>query len=113
MNTLKSTNRTKMEAWCVVLFFCISVSFADALKDPKYQFKNEWNMWKNVHGKSYQSEKEDLENHIVWLSNKEYIDQHNKNADIFGFTLALNHLGDMVKYLAFPPPPPPPFFFKV
>lgn len=80
----------------MVLLCCVSVGYATALKEPKYQFVQKWNLWKNTHGKSYQSDKEDLERHIVWLSNKEYIDQHNKNADIFGFTLAMNHLGDMV-----------------
>jgi len=56
----------------------------------------EWTSWKDYHGKSYESEREELEKHIVWLSNKEYVDQHNANSHIFGFTLALNHMGDMV-----------------
>lgn len=84
-------------AICFVILFCISSGYAGALKEPKYQFQKEWNLWKGVHGKTYQSDKEDLEKHIVWLSNKEYIDNHNRNSDIFGFTLAMNHLGDMVR----------------
>lgn len=63
---------------------------------PKYQFAEEWSLWKNEHAKKYESELEELERHLVWLSNKEYIDQHNANADLFGFTLAMNHLGDLV-----------------
>ena len=62
----------------------------------KYEFLEEWNLWKDEHGKSYGSELEEVERHIVWLSNKKYIEQHNANADIFGFTLAMNHFGDMV-----------------
>ena len=63
---------------------------------PQYQFAEEWGLWKNEHSKAYDSDREELERHLVWLSNKEYIDQHNANADLFGFTLAMNHLGDMV-----------------
>lgn len=34
--------------------------------------------------------------HSVWLSNKEYVDTHNSRSEEFGFTLRLNHFGDMV-----------------
>lgn len=63
----------------------------------KFEFLEEWESWKGYYGnKSYKSQREEIEKHIVWLSNKEYIDQHNANTHIFGFTLTLNHLGDMV-----------------
>ena len=65
----------------------------------KFEFLEEWEMWKEQHGKGYQSEREELERHLVWLSNKKYIDQHNVNADFFGFTLAMNHFGDLVSLL--------------
>ena len=89
-----------VQTTCLVLIcYCTSVSFSADLKDAKYQHVEEWKMWKSTHGKSYESSKEDLNKHIDWLSNKEYIEQHNKNAHIFGFTLAMNHLGDMVHTL--------------
>ncbi len=80
----------------LLVCYLASTGFAAELKNARYQQVEEWRLWKNVHGKSYVSHKEDLEKHIVWLSNKEYIEQHNKNAHVFGFTLAMNHLGDMV-----------------
>lgn len=40
---------------------------------------------------------EELEKHIVWLSNKKYIEEHNANADKFGFKLAMNQFGDVVR----------------
>lgn len=55
-----------------------------------------WDQWKHKHDKTYESSLHELEHHLVWLSNKEYIDHHNANEHIFGYTLALNHLGDMV-----------------
>ena len=85
----------------LVLLYCAASSTSSASVDdvPKFQLVEEWKLWKSQHGKSYDSTKEELEKHITWLSNKEYIDQHNANSDVFGFTLAMNHLGDMVSQL--------------
>ncbi len=81
----------------LVLLFCIcSLSCASSNLQPRFQYLEEWNAWKSTHGKSYESERDEVEKHIVWMSNKEYIDQHNANSHIFGFNLDLNHLGDMV-----------------
>ena len=82
-----------------LLVFLSVVALAAAA--AKFEFLEEWEMWKGQHGKGYHSEREELERHLVWLSNKKYIDQHNANTDFFGFTLAMNHLGDLVshKYL--------------
>lgn len=79
----------------VILLFDLSLT-VNAVGVPRYQFAEEWGLWKNEHSKAYESDREDLERHLVWLSNKEYIDQHNANAGLFGFTLAMNHFGDMV-----------------
>jgi len=62
----------------------------------KFEFLEEWEAWKEQHGKGYQSERDELERHLIWLSNKKYIDQHNANSDSFGFTLAMNHFADLV-----------------
>lgn len=64
---------------------------ADALNFPP-----EWHLWKSEHGKNYEDVKEELSKHLVWLGNQEYINQHNKYSDVFGYTLSMNHLGDMV-----------------
>ena len=42
------------------------------------------------------SKQEELERHIIWLSNKKYIEEHNANTDKFGYTLSLNQFGDLV-----------------
>ena len=64
--------------------------------EPKFQLVEEWKLWKGQHDKSYGSQLEELERHLVWLSNTKYIEQHNANSHIFGFTLAMNHFGDLV-----------------
>ncbi|CAI8023152.1 Silicatein [Geodia barretti] len=61
----------------------------------QFSHAEEWQMWKTQHGKSYGSVREELERHLVWLANREYINAHNQNSHIFGFTLAINHLGDI------------------
>ena len=62
----------------------------------QYQFTEEWKLWKSHHRKSYDSDLDELERHIVWLSNQKYIESHNSNADMFGYSLAMNSFGDMV-----------------
>ena len=79
----------------IVLSLCsLAVAF-------QYEMPQQWNLWKSQHGKAYKSDKEDLERHLNWVSNKKYIDMHNANADVFGFTLAMNHFGDLVKKLLY------------
>ena len=62
----------------------------------KFEFLEEWTSWKSDHGKIYSSEREEIGRHLVWLSNKAYIDGHNANSQYFGHTLAMNHFGDLV-----------------
>lgn len=64
--------------------------------EANFKYLGEWSNWKLRHAKSYSSSLEELERHLIWLSNKRYIDHHNANSHIFGFTLAMNHLGDVV-----------------
>ena len=62
----------------------------------EYQLPAEWHLWKSQHRKSYVSEREELFRHAVWQSNKKFIDAHNRFNQTFGFTLAMNELGDLV-----------------
>lgn len=78
------------------LGICFVAAAYGAQPQPKYQFVEEWNLWKGEHEKSYGSQLEELERHLVWLSNKKYIEQHNVNAHVLGFTLKMNHFGDLV-----------------
>ncbi len=75
----------------------ILLSTALLVTASKYEFPEEWHLWKAEHFKSYENEKEELQRHVVWLSNREYINQHNNHADVFGYTLRMNRFGDMVQ----------------
>ena len=68
-------------------------------KAPVFEAVEEWNLWKSFHGKSYTSKYEELEKHIVWQSNKAYVELHNINAKrgFYSYDLKLNHLADLVR----------------
>ena len=80
-----------------ILAVVVSALVLCAAAEPQYELVEEWQQWKTEHGRSYGSDIEELDRHFVWLSNKKYIDSHNNNADVFGFTLAMNSFGDMVR----------------
>ena len=59
----------------------------------------EWSNWKAQHRKKYSTSVQDLERYVVWRSNRAYINYHNSFANTFGFYLAMNKFGDMVRFL--------------
>lgn len=61
---------------------------------------NEWKAWMKEHGKLYTAEKEEYLRRGRWFDNWEYINKHNRNADIHGFTLKMNQFGDLVGEVA-------------
>ena len=76
-----------------VLFCLVASTLA-----TKIEYPEEWHLWKSEHGKEYSDDLEELQRHITWQANKEYIDRHNEMSDYFGYTLKMNHFGDMVSY---------------
>lgn len=83
----------------VLLPVLLNIDAASAGKvKPKFRHEQKWTQWKSFHDRNYTNDLEELERHLIWLSNKVYIEQHNANAHIFGFTLAMNHLGDLVGF---------------
>lgn len=83
--------------------FLSVVSLALSLMEgeaPVLQFIEEWHLWKNSHGKIYDSHLEELEKHIVWLSNRAYVEHHNLNArkGFYSYQVKLNHFADLVSY---------------
>jgi len=75
----------------VVLLLLAVVATANA----KFQFTEEWELWKKDHGKEYSSDEEELLRRIVWEANKNYVDNHNEHAHVFGYTVAMNQFADL------------------
>ena len=53
--------------------------------------------WPQKHGKVYPSELEELRRYTIWQSKKAFVEEHNRHADKFGYTLAVNKFSDMEK----------------
>ena len=83
----------QMFLWLVLVLVLVVV---DVQSHVRFEHPEEWQLWKTEHGKSYESQREELERHLVWLSNREYINAHNKNSVVTGFSLKLNHFADWV-----------------
>ena len=61
-----------------------------------FQFTEEWELWKKQFDKNYESDEEELSRHIIWESNRLYVENHNANADKYGYTLKMNEFADIV-----------------
>ena len=81
----------------VSVIVLLSLAAVSSAGQPKFKAVEEWQLWKSRHEKIYDTHLVELEKQITWLSNKKYIEQHNANSHIFGFTLAMNKFGDMVR----------------
>lgn len=47
-------------------------------------------------GKQYGSDEEEIQRMTIWTSNRKYVEQHNANADLYGFTTGMNEYADLV-----------------
>lgn len=65
--------------------------------DFSYRYDSEWLGWKAKHEKSYESNIHELEKYVTWISNSALIEAHNKLSSDFGYTLAMNQFGDLVR----------------
>lgn len=55
----------------------------------------EWRLWKARYGKNYETDLEELHRRTVWEANNKYVEEHNKNAKTWGFTVSMNEFADM------------------
>ncbi len=79
-----------------VVLLSVLATYRAAPHTP-YDLPPEWHHWKVAHGKGYSSKREELYRNVVWQSNKKFIDAHNAMNETFGYTLAMNIFGDMVR----------------
>ena len=81
---------------CVAVIISISSTMSKSVPSIMFEYPEQWQTWKTDHEKNYTSQLEELDRHLVWLSNKKYIDTHNTYDHVFGYTLKLNQFADMV-----------------
>lgn len=78
----------------VVVLLVLSVGAAIG-----FEHAEEWEVWKQKHSKAYKDDNEELYRRTIWTKNKAYVEEHNKHADKFGFTVAMNKFADLVSGL--------------
>ena len=69
-----------------------------ALAAAKFEYAQEFQEWKVKYNKVYETKDLELKRQIIWESNKKFVENHNANADKFGFTVAMNKFADLVSY---------------
>lgn len=74
----------------------MSLIIADSGDVFVHELPPEWHAWKYEHGKSYGTFDEEMWRHAVWQTNMKLINKHNEEEESHGFTLKMNHLGDLV-----------------
>lgn len=52
------------------------------------------------YAREYSSDEEELQRHMIWEANKNYVDNHNEHAHVFGFILTMNKFADLVSLSA-------------
>ena len=67
-----------------------------AVASAHFQYQKEWEDWTSQFQKTYSSDEVALSRQIIWESNKVFVDNHNMNADKFGFTVEMNEFADLV-----------------
>ena len=93
----------------LLLLFCFIAMHNSVLSDNTAtvykeeggaSYYDQWMAWKRGNGRWYSSSQEEETRFAVWKENLEYIQQHNSNSDLYGFTLRMNSYGDMVRTVA-------------
>ena len=82
----------------VLFMMCTCCCMSELIKD------NEWQAWKVFHNKNYESRDEEGLRYAIWKENLEIIKRHNQGKH--SFTMAMNHLGDLVSGANITLPPP-------
>ena len=61
-----------------------------------FQYAEEFEAWKEKHGRFYESDEVELRRRITWESNMQFVKEHNAHADEIGFTVEMNKFADLV-----------------
>lgn len=79
------------------LFLLALVAACSASSLVDQSLEGEWELFKKMHGKSYASSDVELARRLIWQSNLDFINKHNKEANegMHTFTVKMNKFGDL------------------
>lgn len=60
-----------------------------------FEYADEWEAWKTQFSKKYEGDEEEIRRMNIWAMNKKYVELHNANADLYGFTTGMNEYADL------------------
>ena len=91
---LSGRDREEREMQSAVVVACLCLVLPVSTLAGGLSVREEWQSWKEQHGKVFSSEEEETKRLGVWMNNMALIEEHNKQNH--SFTLRMNHFGDMV-----------------
>ncbi len=50
-----------------------------------------------TYGKSYETDEAEFQRRGIWEMHRKYVEEHNLNADVYGFTTGMNEYADLVR----------------
>ena len=79
----------------ILLFALIATYACSSLVDQSLE--EEWQLFKRQHGKTYTSPEIELNRRLIWQSNLDFINRHNKEAmeGMHTFSVKMNKFGDL------------------
>jgi len=82
----------------LIVFMLLRAGGCRPVERPEFDsnLRAEWLTRKEVHSREYDSVKEETKRSYMWLDNKKFIEEHNLEAEQHGYSLNMNHFGDMV-----------------
>ena len=73
---------------------CLLLVLAVVSASSASPVETQWEQWKEQHGKSYLSGKDEFEKKMTWATNAKFIEDFNKEGH--SYTLGTNHFTDVV-----------------
>ncbi|XP_048848521.1 cathepsin K-like [Brienomyrus brachyistius] len=83
--------------WCGGILLLPVLALANFTQGPSLLLDSEWESWKTVYEKDYNSQGEEQSRRSIWEKNMQLIDAHNHEykRGIHSYQLGMNSLGDM------------------
>ena len=58
------------------------------------EYDDQWEAWKTEYNKVYKDDIEEAHRKEIWMKHLVYVEKHNAQSDVYGYTLAMNLFAD-------------------
>ena len=63
------------------------------------EYDDQWEAWKTEYNKVYKDDIEEAHRKEIWMKHLVYVQKHNAQSDVHGYTLAMNLFADLVSFI--------------